>query len=130
MIEAEPLAEEVSPQLPARIEASLTGLVDLPQGWDGYNGLPVRREIADHARRFMALIGECTQLVPDVVQLSDGGLQLEWFVGDHEIEVAIAPDRTTHVYFECTKDGRSQEISLGHLLHIEEIGPFFRELCR
>ncbi len=123
-------AEELSPQVPAEIEASITELVNLPQGWDGYNGLPVRPEVAVHARRFMAAIGECTQLAPDVVPLSDGGLQLEWFVGGYEVEVVIAPDGTAHVYFECTKDGRIKEIPLGDSLDIEEIGPFFRELRR
>ena len=76
------------------------------------------------------VIGECTQLVPDIVPLSDGGLQLEWFVGAYEVEVAIAPGGTTHVYFECTNDGRIKEFSLGDSLDTEKIGPFFRELRR
>ena len=124
-------AEEVSPVgLPAEVEEAITELVNLPQGWDGYGGLPVRPEVAEHARRFMAAIGECTQLVPDFVPLSDGGLQLEWFVGGYEVEVAIAPCGTTHVHFECTNDGRTKEFPLGDSLDTEEIDPLFRELRR
>lgn len=122
--------EEPSTQLPAEVQASITEFVDLPQGWDGYDGLPVRFSVAEHARRLLAAISGCTQLVPDVVPLSDGGLQLEWFVGAHEVEVVIAPDGKAHVYFECTSDGRIKEISLGNSLDTDEIGPLFRELHR
>ena len=116
--------------LPGETEASINELVNLRQGWDGYNGLPVQPEVAEHARRFLVAIGKCTQLVPDVVPLSDGGLQLEWFVGAYEVEVAIAPGGTAHVYFECTKDGRIREFPLGDSLDTKEIDPFFRELCQ
>ena len=112
------------------IEASITDLVNLPQGWDGYNGRPVLSEVAEHARRLMAAIGECTQLVPDIVPLSDGGLQLEWFVGAYEVEVVIATDGRAHVYFECTNDGRIREFSLDSSFSIERIAPYFRELRR
>ena len=122
------ITEETSSRLPAGIEEAITELVNLPQGWDGYNGLPVRFEVAEYARRFMAVIKEYTQLVPDVVPLSDGGLQMEWFVGAYEVEVVIATDGTARVYFECTNDGRSKEFPLDNSLYTEEIAPFFREL--
>ena len=124
------MTEEISPQLPAGIEATITELVNLPQGWDGYDGLPVRPEVAKRARRFLAVVGEFTQLVPDVIPLSDGGLQLEWFVDTYEVEVVIAPDSKAHVYFECTNDGRIQEFALDDSFNIEMIAPYFRELCR
>ena len=116
--------------LAEQTKAELDELTELPQGWDGYNGLPVRPQVAEHARRFMETIGECTQLVPDIVPLSDGGLQLEWFVGAYEVEVAIAPGGTAHVYFECTNDERIEEFPLGDSLDVEKIAPYFRELRR
>lgn len=120
--------EDILPRLSDEIEATFAKLVSLPLGWDGYNGLPVRLEVAEYARRFVAAIGKYTLLAPDLVPLSDGGLQLEWFVGACEIEVTIAPDGTAHVYCECSRDGRREEFSLGDPLDIEKIGPFFREL--
>lgn len=114
----------------AQVKKAVTELVNLPEGWDGYNGLPVRPEVAEHALRLMAAIKECTQIVPDVVPLSNGGLQMEWFVGAYEVEVAIAPDGSTHFYFECTNDGRVREFPLGDSLDTEKIAPFFQELCR
>ena len=125
-----PTAEEMPLQLPAEIETSITELVNLPQGWDGYDGLPVRPEVAEHARRFMTTIRECTQLVPAIVPLSDGGLQLEWFVDAYEVEVVIAPDGTAYVHFECTSDGRIEEFDLSGSFDTEKIAPFFRELRR
>ena len=121
-------AEKPSTRLSAEIESSITKLVNLPQGWDGYNGLPVQPDVAEHARRFLALIRESTQLVPDIIPLSDGGLQLEWFVGAYEVEVVIALDGTAHVYFECTEDGRICEESLDSSFNIEKIAPYFQEL--
>ena len=121
-------AGELSPPLPAEILASITEFVNLPHGWDGYDGRPVQSEVAEHACRFMAAISGFTQLVPDVVPLSDGGMQLEWFVGAYEVEVVIAPDGTAHVYFECTSDGRIKEFSLDDLLDTDEIEPLLREL--
>ena len=121
-------AEELSPQWPAEVQAAITNFVYLDTGWDGYEGLPVQPNVAEYARRFLAVISGCTQFVPDVVPLSDGGLQLEWFVGAYEIEVLIAPDDKARVYFECTSDGRTKEIPLGDSLDTHEIGPLFREL--
>ena len=122
------IAKEISPRLSAETEAAITELMKLPLGWDGYDGLPVQPEVAGRARRFMAAIGEYTPPVPDVVPLSDGGLQLEWFVGAYEVEVVIAPDGTAHIYFECINDGRILEFPLDDSFNIELIAPFFREL--
>lgn len=123
-------AEEASPGLPAEFEAAIAELVKLPKGWDGYKGIPVRPEVAERARRFMEVAVKCTQFVPDVVPLSDGGLQLEWFVGAYEIEVLIASDGVAQVCFECTDDGQGREFSLGEPFDIDLIAPVFRDLRR
>lgn len=125
-----PTMERTPYLLSAQIEKVIAELVGLPEGWDGHGGLPVQPEVAAHTRLFMAAIEESTQLVPDVVPLSDGGLQLEWFVGAYELEVAITPDGETHFHFECATDDRTEEFSLGRSLDTTEIEPFFRELRR
>ncbi len=114
--------------LPAQIEASIIELMNLPRGWDGYDGLPVQPDVAENARRFTARIERSTQLVPVVVPLSDGGLQLEWFVDGYEVEVVIVPSGTVYVDFECTGDGRYEEFTLDDPFKVEEIAPLFREL--
>ena len=126
---------ELSPSLPvvSLVEgatAAINELTELARGWDGYDGIPVLPQVAEHALRFLELIGEHTQISPDVVPLSNGGLQLEWFVGAYEVEVAIAPDCATNVFFEYSEEPGIQEFPLSDSLDVSQITPLFRELRR
>ena len=103
-------------------------LAELPQGWDGYEGFPVRSGVAEQARLFMEQVERYTTLMPDIIPLSNGGLQLEWYVGRYEIEVEIEPDCTTVLLFECPEDGRSSEITFDAVLDLSDVADFFREL--
>ena len=110
--------------------AAIAELTELASGWDGYDGVPVRPQVAKHAFEFLKAIGKHTHFAPDVIPLSDGGMQLEWFVGVYEVEVVIAPDLATQIFFECTSDGRSEEIPLDDSLDVSGVVPFFLELHR
>ena len=113
-----------------RSRAAIEELIRLAPGWDGYHGVPVLPRVAEHALRLLEAIGAHTQIVPDVVPLSIGGLQLEWYVGIYEIEVEIAPDCATRLHRECTADGSTAEVSIDDSLDISEVAAFFRELRR
>ena len=113
-----------------RSRAALGGLTKLDPGWDGYNGSPVLPRVADHALRLLEVIGAHTQIVPDVVPLSNGGVQLEWYVGVHEIEVEIGPDCATRLHRECTGDGDPTEVPIRDLHVTSEVAAFFRVLRR
>lgn len=117
-------------RLPDEIEVEIAKLATLPRGWDGYNGFPVRSSVAERARRLLKAIMGYTSIIPAIVPLSDGGLQLEWFVGAYEVEIAITPEGTTLVDFECKSDGRVEEIQLADPCEIAGIAPLFRELRR
>ena len=117
-------------QLPDEIEAAIAKLATLPQGWDGYNGFPVQARVAERARRLLKAIMGYTSIIPAVVPLSDGGLQLEWFVGAYEVEIAITLEGTILVDFECKSDGRVEEIQLADPREIAGIASLFRELRR
>lgn len=126
---------EASPSLPAvsivtKAGEAIDELTRLAPGWDGYSGVAVLSQVADHARDFLGAIGAYTKLVPDVVPLADGGLQLEWFVGDYEVEVEISPDCGTHLFFECKHDGRSEEHSLGNVIDSNFLATYFKEIRR
>ena len=121
---------EALSSLPTEVDETLAELVALPEGWDGHGGLPVQPALAEQARRFMVAIRECTQIVPDIVPLPDGGLQLEWYVSTHEVEVAFPSDEAPYVYSERTADRYVEEFDLTHPLYITEIGPLFRALRR
>ena len=113
-----------------RSRTAVDGLTKLDPGWDGYDGVPVLRRVAEHALRLLEAIGSHTQIVPDVVPLSNGGLQLEWYVGIHEIEVEIAPDCATRLHRECTGDGIPIEVPIADPLDISEVTALFRALRR
>ena len=113
-----------------RSRAAIDELTKLDPGWDGYDGSPVLPRVARHALRLLEVIGAHTQIVPDVVPLSNGGLQLEWYVGIHEIEVEIAPDCATRLHRECTGDEDPAEVPIGDPHVTPEVAAFFRALRR
>lgn len=113
-----------------RSRSAVDELTKLDPGWDGYDGVPVLPLVANHALRLLETIGVHTQIVPDVVPLSNGGLQLEWYVGAHEIEIEIAPDCATRLHWECTGGGIPIEVPIADPLDISEVAALFRALRR
>jgi len=105
-------------------------LTQLEPGWDGYGGIAVKPRVAGHALKFLRAIGPHTELMPDIVPMPDGGLQLEWFFGDYEVEVEISPDCDTHFFFECKRDGRSEEQELGKIIDPGFLATYFKEIRR
>ena len=116
--------------LAERTSAAIDELSELARGWDGYDGIPVLSQVAEHAYRFLEVIEEHTWIVPDVVPLSNGGMQLEWFVGAYEVEVAIAPDCATHVFFERKGEDRIREFPISASLDVSQVAHLFRQLRR
>ena len=121
------------PSIETLADRSCTAVEDLTRldpGWDGYDGVPVLPVVAQRALRLLEAIGAHTKIVPDAVPLSDGGLQLEWYVGVHEIEVEIAPDCATRLHRECTGDGSVIEVPIVDPLDISKVATYFRALRR
>lgn len=113
-----------------RSRAAVDELTNLETGWDGYDGIPVLPQVAEHALALLGAIGAHTQIVPDVVPLSNGGLQLEWYVGVHEIEVEIAPNCATHLHRDTAGEDAPIEASIGDQFDISEVAALFRALRR
>ena len=122
------LLEPPEPSLVERARGTLRQLTALEEGWDGYDGLPTLPRVAEHTQLFLEQVEACTSVAPDLVPLPNGGVQLEWYIGEVEIEVEIEPDGTTTILFECRSDGRSEEIGLGGSLDLSPVAGFFREL--
>ena len=118
--------------LATRAREHIAELTGLEQGWDGHDGVPVRFHAARMALEFLRAIGAYTQIMPDIVPLSNGGLQLEWFVGTYEVEVEVDPSLagSIHVSFECTADERYAEIPVNDPRDVSGIAPYFKELSR
>lgn len=116
------------PFLVERARGTLSQLTALEEGWDGYDALPTLPRVAEHTQLFLEQVEAYTSVAPDLVPLPNGGVQLEWYIGEVEIEVEIEPDGTTTILYECRSDGRSEEIGLGGSLDLSPVAGFFREL--
>jgi hypothetical protein len=74
----------------------LEDLVNLPLGWDGYNGRGVKIQNAFFAINLLASICPPNFPPPAIVPGSDGSLQLEWHDFEFDIEIDIsAPYKAT-----------------------------------
>ncbi|WP_139032183.1 hypothetical protein [Mesorhizobium amorphae] len=72
-----------------RINARLTALVQLPKGWDGYQGRPVSFPTAYFCMSILEKIAAPGTPPPTLVPGSDGSLQIEWHAHEFDIEVDI-----------------------------------------
>ena len=117
----ETISEQVRPKI--------NELIALAYGWDSYNALPVQDDVVECVYALLEMLGSYTQIKPDIVPLRNGGLQLEWFVGDHELEVSIEPGDRICVYYEQNEDQETaQEFILDSPQDDEQIAPILRAL--
>jgi hypothetical protein len=68
------------PQWEEFASARLAQLERLSPNWDAYGAYPVSRTHSTRAARFLRLVMSDNSPLPDVVPLSDGGVQLEWYL--------------------------------------------------
>jgi len=64
-------------------------LIQLPLGWDGYEGIPVSLPNAYFAVRMLEAVCRINTPPPQIVPLSDGGLQIEWHTLKEDIEIQV-----------------------------------------
>jgi hypothetical protein len=82
--------------LAAHMEQEVNSLLLLPTGWDGYRAHPLTDEAVTSAVEILfALAGELS-LPPQLFPLPDGGLQMEWHVGQ-SVEIEIDAAGAAHV---------------------------------
>ncbi len=67
-------------------QLQLLRLTKLPVGWDGYNSVPVKQEVAYFARAVLYQVMTDQIPTPTIVPISGGGVQIEWYVGDVDVE--------------------------------------------
>jgi hypothetical protein len=67
----------------------LEELVQLPVGWDGYDGLPVNLANAYFALQMLDTVCRTNTPTPQIVPMSDGGLQIEWHTLNEDIEIQV-----------------------------------------
>lgn len=73
----------------AELNEQLRLLKALPEGWDGYCGLPVSEQVAVFTRQMLERIYFDGLPHPSLVPGSDGSLQVEWHQNGLDIELDV-----------------------------------------
>lgn len=106
LIEARVIAPEPSPgtpsaPLPPWVKQTVTALVEimqLAQNWDSYGARPVATVAVGRALDILTRVMGKASPAPNIVPLADGGLQMEWHTGNHDLEVVIPADEVATYY--------------------------------
>lgn len=69
---------------------SVLEYLKLPEGWDSYEGKPLRYDTGMFAIQVLASAMSDSTPAPSVVPVSSGGLQFEWHRNNFDIELYIA----------------------------------------
>lgn len=86
----------------------LSGLIRLPEDWDSYGAPPIDAEVAGTLWEVLVTLAEAEAPEPDVVPLSSGGLQLEWYTPELEVQLSIEPPAPQALWLSY-RDERSAE---------------------
>jgi hypothetical protein len=78
---------------------SLYSLAELRPGWNSYAAQSIRRDVIEHAARWIPTLLQPTTPEPAVVPRVRGSIQLEWHRKGIDLEIYI--DSPTHIRFEA-----------------------------
>ncbi len=84
-------------------------LQQLPDNWDSYGGVPLQERHRDAVLRFLGLVMSDDIVMPDIVPLADGGVQIEWRRGDVEVDF-ISDDELSEPTLLVTRGDHAEEI--------------------
>ncbi|MDX1069340.1 hypothetical protein [Shinella zoogloeoides] len=95
------------------VEATLSELVRLPVGWDGYRAEPVSFETANFALRMLESICGSDTPVPQLVPGDGGDMQIEWHTHKGDIELHVRGANSVHAWRSTENTGpNGEEINL------------------
>lgn len=80
-----------------------------PAGWDSYDGAPTTVDSVEKALTFLGTVLPRDAVAPQVVAMSDGGLQLVWHTHALSVEATFSPSDDDEVYIHQTDDGADFE---------------------
>ena len=69
---------------------SLCRFLELPVGWDGYNGRPLRHDTGMFTLQLLSNVLLASTPTPHIVPISDGGVQVEWHQNQLDVELYIS----------------------------------------
>ncbi len=102
---AEPLVDVHSPNHRIAVWENVEKLRGYAANWDGYGAPPFTNEMLEAVKTFLTHLPEdlllypfmeADCLLPAVVPMSDGAIQLEWHVGSRVLELEFETPSTIH----------------------------------
>lgn len=112
---SEPSHPTSSVPLPLWVEPTIRALVErmqLPQNWDSYGAKAVTAAAVARALDILTRVMGNGSPTPDVVPLTDGGIQMEWHTANWELEITIPGDDVPAYYYQTS----SSPIDEGEML--------------
>ena len=81
----------------------LDALSTLPVGWDSYGSPKISDDLIMAAKRFLYQL-EFEFIAPRVVPISGGGIQLEWQIGERELELEFIDSENIGYLKVCNEE--------------------------
>ncbi len=94
--------------LPSALE-TLSQMTALPTNWNGYGSPPPGAKAAEHAIRFLKSVDGDNLPEPNIVPVSGGGIQLEWYHCGRELELEIVSGEDDLIFLKVYEDDRMEE---------------------
>ena len=108
-----PAAEWLRPAV-----AEVEELTSLAPNWNGYGAKSVDAGSAVAAVQFLLRAAYPNISRPDIVPVSDGGVQVEWHRGGVDFEVCFSPEESLVYVDKADAEGDPQEFPIANALSI------------
>lgn len=80
------------------VKARFNELVQMRNGWDGYQGVPVKFVNANFALRMLEAVCDADAPAPQIVPGPNGDLQIEWHTNTADIELHVRAPNNVHAW--------------------------------
>lgn len=87
-------------------------LINIAPGWDGYTGKPAQPAIAWFVLAMLEDIMEPDTPGPAIMPNSDGFIQVEWHIGDTDIELFVTAPKNVRGYYYHPCGGMMDSIAI------------------
>jgi len=86
-------------------------LAQLPEGWNSYGSKRIQPAAVEGAVRVLRATDSERLPVPHLAPVADGGIQIEWTVGERSAEVEVRPTGTVEYLVDLGPDRTSEGVS-------------------
>jgi hypothetical protein len=108
---------DIVPSWVEPVVRQLADLEQLPPGWDSHGGRAVTRHHSTRALNFLGQVMADNTLIPAIVPLADGGLQLEWRSPELEVDL-ISDDETDEPLLLVTDGHETMEYPVSEAVRV------------